>query len=154
MILTLLWILRGAKVKNCHQLGHWLQLALSSAKSPLSVLTGFDRRPCCVTLDRDCCPVSCTTRLAGCWCAEAGGGALEPAPTECKKKKIKQIAPEKQNIRVNKPWLGTVFPSASAGSSSAVIVISYTPKTTVCLHRVFPLPCPASNIQSRTLACD
>lgn len=36
-ILTLLWILRGVKVKNYHQISHWFQLVLPFAKPPLSV---------------------------------------------------------------------------------------------------------------------
>lgn len=64
MILTLLWILRGVKVKNCHQVSHWLQLALSSAKSPLSILTRIDRQAPSISLDHDGCPVRYRTRLA------------------------------------------------------------------------------------------
>lgn len=37
MTLTPLWILRGVKVKNCHQISHWFQLVLPSTKQPLSV---------------------------------------------------------------------------------------------------------------------
>lgn len=37
MIFIPLWILRGGKVKNCHQISHWFQLVLPSTKQPLSV---------------------------------------------------------------------------------------------------------------------
>lgn len=37
MILTCLRILRGVKVKNCHQIRDWFQLVLPATKQPLSV---------------------------------------------------------------------------------------------------------------------